>query len=445
MQVEMEGKLAADRLTVTTADVEAFDGQAVVSGEAVWSPKERWAIAGDASDINPGHIRADLPGSLDFQFAAEGLGFGERGDLSVDVRNLGGRLRGSPASGNGRIANKGTAWELDDVRLSLGRTRLSADGTIDQALDLRFALEAEDLSLLKQESRGKLRGQGTLRGTWMDPIVNAEIHGSGIEHEGITLQSVDAKVDFDASGARPSNVDVTARNLVFFQNRTLSEFGFTLDGSAAQHVAHVQAKATGLALDSEMRGGFAHGRWAGQLRELNLNGSESLKLGLASPVAMEVSGDHSRVDWFCLTGEPAKLCADADWTPAKWAATVNASELPIRTLTSGLTPSVDYRGRLTVNARAFGGGTAPVQANVRADLIDAAIVHKLASGKTERITFGTGLVTLNASETVIDGSMSLDAGQTGTIKGMLEAQRSTSRWEDMPCVASSMSRRRSSA
>jgi translocation and assembly module TamB len=431
MQVEMEGKLAADRLTVTTADVEAFDGQAVVSGEAAWSPKERWAISGRASDINPGHIRADLPGSLDFQFAAEGLGFGERGDLSVDVRDLTGRLRGSPASGGGRIANKGTAWELDDVRLTLGRTRLSADGTIDQALDLRFALEAEDLSLLKQDSRGKLRGQGTLQGTWMDPIVNAELHGSGIEHQGITLQSVDAKVDFDASGTRASNIDVTARNLVF-QDRTLSEFGFTLDGSAAQHVAHVQAKATGLALDSELRGGFAHGHWAGQLRELNLNGSESLKLGLASPVEMEVSAEHSRVGWFCLTGEPAKLCADGDWTPAKWAATVNASELPIRTLTSGLTPSVDYRGRLTVNARAFGSGAAPVQANVRADLIDAAIVHKIASGKTERITFGTGLVTLNASETMIDASMSLDAGQTGTIKGTLEAQRSTSRWQDMP-------------
>ncbi len=33
---------------------------------------------------------------------------------------------------------------------------------------------------------------------------------------------------------------------------------------------------------------------------------------------------------------------------------------------------------------------------------------------------------------MIEGSMSLDAGQAGTIKGMLEAHRSTSRWQDMP-------------
>ncbi len=59
---------------------------------------------------------------------------------------------------------------------------------------------------------------------------------------------------------------------------------------------------------------------AGQMRKLNLTGSESLKLGLASPVPVIVSADHTRVEWFCLTGEPAKLCAEADWTPAKWAA-----------------------------------------------------------------------------------------------------------------------------
>jgi len=431
MHVEMEGKLGADKLVVTTAAVGAFDGNAVVSGEVAWSPQERWAVKGDASDINPGKLRDDLPGKLDFQFAAEGLGFGDKGDFSVDVRNLAGRLRGSPASGGGHIANQGNAWVLDNVRLSLGRTSFSADGSIADTLDLHFAVEAEDLSLLKAESRGKLHAQGGLRGTWQDPIVNGELHGSGIEHEGVTLQGVDAKVDFDSTGARAANVDVHASNLVY-NNRTLSDFALTLDGAAAQHVVRIQAKATGLALDAGLAGAFAHGEWRGQLRTLSLNGSEALKLNLAAPVEAMISGTRTRIDWFCLTGEPAKLCADADWSPEKWSATVNAIELPMRTLTSGLTPSVDYRGRLTVNAHAFGGGTAAVQGNVRADLIDAAITHKMASGRTERITFGNGLVTLNATENAADLAVSLDAGATGTIKAHLEAQRTTPEWRDMP-------------
>ena len=431
MNVEMEGKLGSDKLVVTSANVEAFDGQATVSGEVAWSPQDRWAVMGDASDINPGRVREDLPGKLDFHFAADGLGFKSTSDFSVDVRNLSGRLRGSAATGSGRIARKANAWELDRVRLALGRTNLSADGRIADVFDLHFTLEAEDLSLLKQESRGKLKGQGTLRGTWADPIVDGEIHGSGIEHEGISLAAIDGKVDFDASGTRPSNVDVHARNLIY-DGRTLSELSFTLNGSAGDHVAHISAKGPGLTLDSELAGAFAHGQWQGQMRKLNVSGSESLKLALASPVPVSLSADHTRVDWFCLNGEPAKLCAEADWTPAKWSASVNANELPIRTLTSGLTPSIDYLGRLTVNGRAFGGGDAPVQGNLRADLVDAAITHKLANGRLERITFGTGLVTLNASDTMADASVTLDAGETGSIKAMLEAHRSTSRWQDMP-------------
>jgi translocation and assembly module TamB len=431
MHVEMEGKLGADKLVVSSANVEAFDGQATVSGDVAWSPQDRWSVMGDASDINPAHVREDLPGKLDFHFAAEGLGFTSKSDFAVDIGNLAGRLRGSAASGSGHVARKGTAWELDRVRLALGHTNLSADGRIADAFDLRFALEAEDLSLLKQESRGKLKAQGTLRGTWADPVVNGEIHGSGIEHEGIALAAIDGKVDFDASGARPSSVDLHASKLVY-DGRTLTELGLTLEGPAGDHVAHLTATAPGLTLDSELAGAFAHGQWQGHLRKLNVSGSESLKLALASPVPVSLSAEHTRVDWFCLNGEPAKLCAEADWTPDKWSASVNANELPIRTLTSGLTPAIDYLGKLTVNGRAFGGGDAPVQGNIRADLVDAAITHKLANGRTERITFGTGLVTLNASDTLADATVTLDAGQTGSIKATLEARRTTARWQDMP-------------
>src|SRR6185369_10744224 len=197
---------------VNSATVGVFDGSAVVSSaEIAWAPQDHWAVQGEASDINPGRVREDLPGKLDFQFDAEGNGYRDKDDFAVDIRNLTGRLRGSAATGGGHVARKGAAWELDRVRLSLGRTNLSADGRIADAFDLRFAVEAEDLSLLKQESRGKLKGQGTLHGTWADPIVNAELHGSDLEHEGVKLAAIDGKIDFDASGSRPSNIDVQAR------------------------------------------------------------------------------------------------------------------------------------------------------------------------------------------------------------------------------------------
>ena len=431
MQVEMEGQLEKDRLTVSSADVEAFEGQAVVAGEVRWSPDERWSVMGDAAGINPAGVRKDLPGKLDFGFSASGVGFDADNDFEFDIRGLRGRLRGSPATGSGHFARRAKIWEFSQVRLSLGGTTLSADGRLAESLDLRFALDSSDLSLLEEDSSGKLRAQGTLRGTLQDPIINADLKGGGIKHDGFTLDSISANIDFDASGARPSSMDIRATNLAYGE-RTFTDLALALNGNAADHVTRLIAKAPGLAIDSEMAGGFAHGVWTGKLRKLLVNGSESLHLELDTPVDMALSRERARVDWFCLNGAPARVCGDADWTPAKWTATVNANDLPLSTLTSGITPSVDYRGRLTVTARAFGGAGELVQGTLRADLVDAAISHKLASGRTERITLGTGLVTVNATPSMVDSAITLDAGDIGTIKARLDAERSSSRWQNMP-------------
>jgi translocation and assembly module TamB len=250
-------------------------------------------------------------------------------------------------------------------------------------------------------------------------------------HQGVGLASIAGSIDFDASGSHPSKIDLRARKLTY-GDRTIDDLTLSLNGNATDHAARMTVKAQGLDADSELAGSFAHGVWLGKLRKLSVSGMEALHLELDTPVDMLLSTGHMRIDWFCLNGQPARVCGDADWSPAKWTATVNANELPIRTLTSGLTPAVDYRGRLTVTARAFGGGSGPVQGNLRADLVDAAIAHKLASGRTERITLGTGLVTVNASPSTINSSVTLDAGEIGTIKMMLDANRTTARWQDMP-------------
>lgn len=431
MNVAVEGKLAKDRFTATSAHVEVFDGAADISGEVAWAPRRRWSVLGNATGINPGRIRPDLPGKLDFGFEANGLEFGSHGDLAVDIRGLRGRLRGTPASGAGHIARRSDAWDFDNVRLVLGGTQLSADGHFAETMDLRFAVDAEDLSLLDEDSRGKLRAQGTLRGTFGDPIVKAEVRGAGIQHAGVALENLNATIDFDASSARESKADLRAHNLSY-RERTVSDLALVLSGTASQHDVNLTANATGLALSAQMNGAFAHGAWAGQLRKLTVNGNEALHLELDKPAEMALSGERTRVDWFCLSGKPARVCADADWTPAKWSASVNANELPLRTLTTGLTKAVDYRGRLTVNARAFGGASEPIQGTLRADLVDAAIAHKLASGRTERITLGTGLVTVDASSAAIDAGVTLDAGEVGVIETKLNARRTTPRWQDMP-------------
>ncbi len=179
-------------------------------------------------------------------------------------------------------------------------------------------------------------------------------------------------------------------------------------------------------------GGMAHEAWQGHVTALNVDGSESLHLALEAPVAFLAAADHVHTDKLCVHGQPGRMCLDADWTPAHWSGGVEAQDLPMSTLTAGLTPAIEYRGRLSVTASAAGGGGQPMQGSLRADLADARLFHRTPSGKVELVQLGTGVVTLNAGRTAIAGEVSFDAGAVGTIKARASAARSTAQWQNMP-------------
>ena len=431
MPLKIESQLAKDRLIVRSADVTAFDGRANVSGEVVWAPGQNWSVAGTATGINPGKLRADLPGQLNFGFDAQGQGFTSDGDFSVELRDIAGRLRGLPARGGGKLARRGKAWEFSAVRVGLGQTNVALDGKLGDELALKFTLDATDMSLLAPESRGELHAHGTLGGTRRVPALTLSAHGKGLHHDGMSLDSIDAEVDFDAGASRPSKIDLHARNFTYSE-RKLTALDVTLDGTTASHVMRLDAKAVGLAVQLQAAGGVNHGTWQGQLTGFNIDGNESLHLVLESPIALLASADHFHADRMCVHGQPGRMCLDGDWTAAHWTADLEAQDLPMSTLTAGLTPSIEYRGRLSVTASASGAGGQQPTGSLKADLVDAGLSHHTPSGKIELIKLGTGVVTVNASHPAIATEVSFDAGEVGTIKGRANISRTSARWQDMP-------------
>jgi translocation and assembly module TamB len=432
----VEGTLGKNRFGLKMAELDAYDGHARLAGEVVWSPQQQWTLDGIVTGMNPAHLRSDLPGTVSFAVSSQGSGFSDSGDFSVELRDVAGRLRGVPASGGGRLSRSAGNWKFNSIRLGLGGTNLALDGSLTgqptaRELDLRLRINSDDLSLLSAASSGRLRANGTIRGTLDDPIISANVHGAGIHHEAISLEAIDAHIDFDPRAGHDSRVDTQLRKLQF-RNRTLDSLHFTLEGPATNVAVHLDAQAKGLALAAEGQGPYARGAWSGEVRKLTISGTESLHLELQHPLSVLVSAEHVHADAMCLVGTPASLCVQGQWTPTQWLATLTANDLPMSTLTSGLTPSVEYSGRINAAAKVFGGAAVPLEGNVRLDLIDAHLIHRLSSGKVENTTLGSGLVTLNATRALLSADVALDAGEIGTIKGSLTAQRTSEDWMQMP-------------
>jgi translocation and assembly module TamB len=428
---DVTGKLGANGVDISRAGLDLYRGHADVHGQVTWAPVQRWTVAGRATGIDPGVLRPDLPGSLGFDIAIDGRGFKSGDPLSVTVGGLGGRLRGVAASGGGKLTHAGDAWTFQQVRLDLGRTHVALDGRIDRAADLRFAVTAEDLSLLSAGSRGHIEADGTVRGSLDSPDILATARGADVLYGGVSLASFDARVDFDPSSRRRSSVAAHLRQLRI-HGRTVRSMDFTLDGPAAALTAHLDAQAPGLHVAAAASGGFSNGIFAGKLDSLDLSGQESLRLHLQQPVSLTLSSAASRIDHLCLIGSPGNLCAQTSWTPAAWSTNLTASELPMATLTAGLTPAVEYQGSINVAVRIFGGDGSPTEGTLRVELSEATLSRKLESGRIDHTTLGSGVLTAAATVDSIDAQASLKSGEIGTLEGTLKVDRNAQRWQDMP-------------
>jgi translocation and assembly module TamB len=432
MPVELDGTLGKDSFAFAAAEVDLFGGHASASGVATWSPSETWSMNGRATGINPGTVRADLPGSVAFAFAASGRGFDEAGTLSASFSSLSGKVRGVAASGSGTVTRGGITWGFDNVRVGLGNASLALDGRVNKQVDLRFAVTTQDLGLLAPGSRGVLKASGSVRGTFSDPAIVASAHGGGIDYQGIKIDSLDADINFNPDATQQeSKIEARLRKLTY-GGRTADTVALTLNGPPTNYHVQLAATAPGLAAKAAASGSYAHGVFRGQLDALAIKGNESLQLALERAVDLTASPDHVRVEWLCLVGEPGSVCADGDWTPVRWSSTVMANQLPLNTLTAGMTPAVEYRGMVNALARLAGGAQLPVVGTVRAEVINAELIHKLASRKLEHTSIGSGVVTLAATPALISAELALTESEVGTLSGAFQAQRTTARWQDMP-------------
>jgi translocation and assembly module TamB len=430
----LAGTLAKDHLAIARSEIRALDGNARLTGEVRWAPKESWKVAGPVRGLNPGRIRADLPGSLDFQLAASGAGFGADAPIDVAVERLSGRIRGTAARGSGRVNLAGTTWRFRDVDFAAGGLRVALDGTLTPAArEFDFRVEASDLGVLAAGSRGRLKARGSLRGTAAVPVVKLVADGSAIEHRGIAIGNLDADVDFDPRAGRQSSVTIRLRDLAAADRRaSLAEL--RLEGSSESHEVDVTLDADLLDLRGEATGRFEGGRWNGSWSRMDLDLADEVRLGLDGVLSMTAATDGASAERFCLRSRDddrapdARLCGSGRWEPSGWESSLELARLPLAALPTGFESRATLEGTIDLQARASQQG-GPILGTLQAELAGAKIRRRRASGREDIVQLGTGTLTAASTPAAIEARLDLDAGPLGNIEGALEATRTA---PDMP-------------
>ena len=232
MPTSLKGALGSSDIRIDSAQATLLGGTASFAGNATWQPAETWRIAGHMSGLDTSQLRADLPGQLAFDFDARGAPFGAGGAIDFDLQKLSGKLRNQAASGKGHFALPAGSqdWQFRGVDLRFGRTHVELTGGLGVNRDLTFAVDAEDLSLIDPEARGRLSARGRFAGTAEMPVLLFKASGGDFEWRGNTLETMNADVDIDLAAGRRTQGRVDLESLKI-AGRTAQKVGLVLTGS----------------------------------------------------------------------------------------------------------------------------------------------------------------------------------------------------------------------
>lgn len=316
--VEFDGRGNDERMTLKSLKARMPTGSLDGQGDVAWAPRLSWTFDAGLSGFDPGYFAADWKGAIDGKLSSKGDTRDDGGlELSVDAKQLGGRLRNRALQGEGRFEMHGAATgKTDDryegeVALSLGSSRVEAKGSVGQSLDVQAAFSPLQLDDLLPEAAGNLHGTLKLTGARDAPNVEADLNGSGLKFQTYHATTLTAKGRLPWRGGggdfalRGSGLDVG------IPIDTVS-----LDARGAVEALQLQAE-TRSEMATLTLSGNANKRgdtWQGALAALQLTPAKGAQWRLQQPAQFRWDGRNGALSSACLAAAGGgSLCASADW------------------------------------------------------------------------------------------------------------------------------------
>ncbi len=229
--------LSPERIQFTTATLSgrnASTGRVNFTGQAQWLPHPGWTAAGTATEINPAAFASVASGRLTFGFQGSGDGFHATDAFSVQLQNLSGVMHNLPARGSGPYRAHWRGLEAGCDPRPAGGHQPRVGWHAQRSRRSEFEVRSPDLSLLVARPARPYRRQREIHGVWRDPSVKATFSAGALQFQGLALNDLSARMDFDPQRKGPAFVDVHARGLTL-GTRTADDLRLKLDGEERNH------------------------------------------------------------------------------------------------------------------------------------------------------------------------------------------------------------------
>lgn len=309
---QLKGQGSDQALSDFTVDGKLLEGSLTAKGKAAWQPEVNWQVSVNGSDINPGVQWPDLPGKLSLALKSQGKLTPDGPDLSADISNLSGQFRGQPLRGQGQVALKGTSVDVRQFRISSGKARIEANGSLGERWNLDWTLDTPDLAQLVPDFGGSIRANGTLSGSASQPQARFKLDVNNLVAGESKIKSLKGGGNIDLASGKRSRLDLTGSGLQL-AGQAWKDLKLTGAGTAEKH--HLEIKLNGdlARLDLGLAGGLFDQQWHGKLTRLAARKTDFGDWVLKQPAGLTAGKTQATAEPICLSSQPSLLCLSGNW------------------------------------------------------------------------------------------------------------------------------------
>jgi translocation and assembly module TamB len=297
-------------------------GRLALQGLVDFSPELAWNLHANADDFNPGALLAGWDGKVDLDFMTQGqlAESGPRGGLQL--KSLGGNLRGRPIAGHGDLKFAAPSLLAGNLEVSSGKSRVSVKGESAARIDATVALDVASLNDWVPDAGGSLTGKFRVRGVWPGLTIDGAADGRRIVYRAkaepgakpedlVRVRDVHVSATVDTPLNPAGKLEVQAQRIhvagwEFARARVVGS------GNQAKHRATLDADGEKLALGVTAAGGVTKTGWRGEVSRLELAAPDVARLALRAPARVVYDAGDFSVAESCFANDDGSVCLAAN-------------------------------------------------------------------------------------------------------------------------------------
>lgn len=140
-----------------------------LAGDVRWLPNLEWQVSADAKRLNLASVIDNWPSDINLAFTTQGSRAEGVWNAALQDLQLSGELRGVNVRGDGELHFDGENISSDALNVVVGANQLRVNGTLGEAFNLDWNLNAPLLGQIDKSVSGSIISNGELRGDWKKP------------------------------------------------------------------------------------------------------------------------------------------------------------------------------------------------------------------------------------------------------------------------------------